>query len=135
MTTAETNKDVVRRFFAAYAAGAAAEIRACLADDFVAHGMPPGYANDADGMVKLMVDMHASMKDCSNQVEDLLGDGERVAARFTTRFVHAGDLMGARATGRPVTVTGMEMYRLAGGRIAELWGEYNMGALFGQGDA
>lgn len=96
------------------------------------YGKPPGYTSDADGLLKLMADMHAGMGECSNTVEDLLGDGDRVVARFTTRFVHVGDVFGVPGTGRRLTTTGMELYRLSDGRIAEMWGEYNLSALFEQ---
>jgi predicted ester cyclase len=53
-------------------------------------------------------------------------------ARFKTHEVHTGELFSVPPSGRTITMTGMEMYRLSGDKIAELWGEYNVSELFGQ---
>jgi predicted ester cyclase len=53
-----------------------------------------------------------------------------VAARYTARATHTGELFGAPPSGRTVTITGIEIYRLAGGKITEYWGEANMSELF-----
>ncbi|MDQ4092185.1 MAG: ester cyclase [Actinomycetota bacterium] len=52
-----------------------------------------------------------------------------MAVRYTARATHAGELFGIPPRGRTVTMTGIETYRLAGGRIAEYWGEANMSEL------
>jgi hypothetical protein len=58
---------------------------------------------------------------------------DRVVVRYTVRATHSGELFGAPPTGRSVTFTGVEIYRLAGSRIAEYWGEADMSALFAGG--
>lgn len=62
--------------------------------------------------------------------EHLIAENDLVAARYTARATHTGELFGAPPSGRTVTITGIEIYRLAGGRIAEYWGEANMSELF-----
>ena len=55
---------------------------------------------------------------------------DRVAVRYTTRARHVGELFGAAPSGRTVTFTGIEVYRLLEGKIVEYWGEANMSDLF-----
>ncbi|MBV8996938.1 MAG: ester cyclase [Pseudonocardiales bacterium] len=42
-----------------------------------------------------------------------------MAVRYTARATHTGELFGAPPSGRTVTITGIEIYRLAGGSIVE----------------
>ncbi len=128
--TAEDNKQVVRRLFAAFAACDDREMDEVLAPDFIAHNMPPGLSNDAEGMKQSAALMHVGLRDCRNEIEDLVAEGDKVVARYTTRATHAGELFGAPASGRPVTMTGMELYRVANGKVAEYWGEYNISELY-----
>jgi len=131
MKNSDSNKTLLRNFFSAYGAGDARTMRQLLAPDFVVHGMPPGYAGDTDGFIALAAAFKSAMSDCHNTVEDLIAaEDDKVVARFTTRFVHASEILGVRPSGRRITTTGIEVYRLADGKIAELWGEYNMAELF-----
>jgi steroid delta-isomerase-like uncharacterized protein len=54
-------------------------------------------------------------------IDDALVDGDRALIRWTFRGTQTGPYLGHPATGRTVAVTGMNLFRLAGGRIAELW--------------
>ena len=53
--------------------------------------------------------------------EDLFGEGDRVVVRYTSRGTHKGDLMGIPPTGKQVTVTGIDIMRIANGKILEEW--------------
>ncbi len=65
-------------------------------------------------------------------VEEMVAEGDRVAARFTARGVHKGEFMGLPPTGTPIIMTGIEIFRIENGRIAELWGEANLLGLMQQ---
>jgi steroid delta-isomerase-like uncharacterized protein len=54
-------------------------------------------------------------------VEDQIAEGDKVLTRWTFRGTHTGEFMGAAPTGRQVSVTGMNLFRIAGGKIAEIW--------------
>jgi steroid delta-isomerase-like uncharacterized protein len=54
-------------------------------------------------------------------VEDQIAEGDRVAVRWTFTGRHAGAFMGVAPTGREVRVTGVNVFRLAAGQIAEIW--------------
>lgn len=134
MTTASTtvtdaNKDTVRHLFASFAASDDAAFDRLLAPDFVCHGMPPGVPPNADGLKQCSRLFHAGLTECSNVIEDLVAEGDRVVVRYTTRAVHSGELFGVLPSGRTVTLTGIEIYRVYGGRVAEAWFEGDMSDL------
>jgi predicted ester cyclase len=54
-------------------------------------------------------------------IEDVIGEGDRVYARFTTRGTNTGTLMGIPPTGLPVTVHEMSCHRLENGKVVESW--------------
>ena len=54
-------------------------------------------------------------------IEDMIAEGDRVVIRFTYRGTHKGDLMGIPPTGKQVTVTGIDIMRIANGKILEEW--------------
>lgn len=65
-------------------------------------------------------------------LNDLVAEGDLVAVRFTARGVHQGAFMGLPATGKSITMTGIEIFRIEDGRIAELWGEADLLGLMQQ---
>ena len=52
----------------------------------------------------------------------MIAEGEKVVVRFTDRGTHHGDGMDLPPTGKQVTWTGIDIFRIADGRIAEGWG-------------
>jgi predicted ester cyclase len=63
-------------------------------------------------------------------VEDLVAEGDRVAARLRFTGTHTGDAWFGRApTGREIDVTAMMFFRLRGGLVVEVWEDYDEHAL------
>jgi steroid delta-isomerase-like uncharacterized protein len=54
-------------------------------------------------------------------VEDIIAEGELVVARWSCRGTHKGDLSGIAPTGRQFTISGVSIARIAGGKMAEGW--------------
>jgi predicted ester cyclase len=54
-------------------------------------------------------------------IEDQIAEGDKVVTRWSTSAVHTGNLMGIPASGKPGMVSGITISRVAGGRIAEEW--------------
>ena len=65
-------------------------------------------------------------------VEQLIAEGDLVAMRGTFRGVHRGEFAGIPATGRPVAAPLMISYRIADGRIAEHWLQFDGGSVVAQ---
>jgi steroid delta-isomerase-like uncharacterized protein len=55
------------------------------------------------------------------EIEQLVAEGDLVAARYLVQGTHRGEFLGIPGTGRPMTIQASESYRLAGGKLAEQW--------------
>jgi hypothetical protein len=62
-------------------------------------------------------------------VEDAIESGDRVVVRWRAQGTHSGRLTGIKPTGNRIDVTGITIYRFAGGRIVESWAQADMAAL------
>ncbi len=51
--------------------------------------------------------------------------GSQVAVRWTATGTHRGAFLGVPASGRTVRFAGIEIIRIAGGKIVERWGEWD----------
>lgn len=54
-------------------------------------------------------------------VDDQISAGDKVATRWTGRGTHSGEIAGIAPTGKEVTVTGLTISRLEGGKVVEQW--------------
>jgi steroid delta-isomerase-like uncharacterized protein len=72
----------------------------------------------------------AAFPDLNITIDDVIGEGNKVVKIWTANSTHKGDFMGIPATGKPIVVKGIEMFRIADGKIAELWASMdNLGML------
>ncbi len=55
----------------------------------------------------------------------MLAEGDRVVTRLTVRGTHQGDFQGIPPTGKPVTVSGINIDRIANGKIQESWAQFD----------
>jgi predicted ester cyclase len=65
--------------------------------------------------------VHAAFTDVEVVVDALLVEGDTMAWRWTLTGVHSGPLHGIAATGRRVTLKGMNVQRLVDGKVVEHW--------------
>ena len=128
----EENKSIVRRFFeVGPSRGDLNAANELLAPDFVLHGPLP-CSPGVRGIDEVVFACRAAFQGLDVTVEDMVAEKDMVAARFTARGIHTGAFMGLAPTGKPITMTGMEIFRLENGKIAELWGEANLLGLMQQ---
>jgi NTE family protein len=93
-----------------------------FADGYVLHfpGAPP---LDAQGHAAVMGSFRASFPDLRVRVLEQIVEGDRVANHVEVTGTHTGAAFnGVPATGKPIRITGSNVMRFAGGRIAETWG-------------
>ena len=67
--------------------------------------------------------------------DQVIAAGEQVAARWTTRGTHDGDLLGFAATGNPVEFTGISFFTVRCGKIVEFQTEMDAAGMLGQVEA
>jgi len=70
--------------------------------------------------------------DLVTTLEDVFAIGDRVAVRGIDRATHQGEFMGRAASGRTVTMTWIEIFRLVDGKAVEGWVETDMQHLMDQ---
>jgi steroid delta-isomerase-like uncharacterized protein len=67
----------------------------------------------------------AAFPDGQFTVENIIAEEDLVAIHWSWRGTHQGEYMGIASTGKQVTETETTFYRIAGGKIAEMWGDEN----------
>lgn len=118
------NKALVRGFFEdVWSTGDIARRDAFLASDYRGHLSGSPQTIDRNGWTTWFQGFRSAFPDARFTVEDMIAEGDRVAARLTMRGTHSGPLNGIPATGRSVVVSGMSIERVADGRIVEGWNE------------
>jgi len=111
----EANKALVRRYFLLLSEGDLAKLDEVFSPDFL--DRTPGNPNPTRGpgaIRETQTKAREIFSDISYLLDDLLADGDRVAARYTVRARH-------KATNHSIEVTGASFFRIAGGRIEEGW--------------
>ena len=103
-----------------------------LSGDFVEHNPPPGMPGNRDGFKDFVRYIHQAFADQLHTVHDQIAVGDRVVERWTMTATHAGEFMGVPATGKRITRTGIDISRLASGRIVEHWTECDLLGLLAQ---
>jgi steroid delta-isomerase-like uncharacterized protein len=71
-----------------------------------------------EGMYK---GFHAATSDLRLEIHETIGDGDRLAARYTVNGTHTGELMGIPATGREISMTGITIMHFEDGKVVERW--------------
>ena len=126
MSVAE-NKEIIRRFYEEGAnARNAAVIAELVAPDFIGYypDVAEGLGGISRGPQALIQDLNniaAMLPDFRTTIEDMVGEGDKVGIRGSTRGNHTGEIPGVRPTGRAVSFTWSAIYRLADGKIVERW--------------
>jgi steroid delta-isomerase-like uncharacterized protein len=77
---------------------------------------PPGY-------LEIIQMMRSGFPDIQWTLEELIAEGDKVAARFTMRGTHQGTFFGVPPTGKKITVQALNIYRFADGQIVEERGQ------------
>jgi steroid delta-isomerase-like uncharacterized protein len=106
-----------------------------LVDRFVAEGYRNHNAFVADGREanrQFWGAFFTGLPDLSVTMEDLVTSGDRVVGRFVYRGTHTGELMGIPATGKPVEMRSIDIWRVEDGMFAEHWDELNLMQMFQQ---
>ena len=120
----EQNKAIARRWGEeVWGKGSLDAIDELLAADIIFNYPPPGVAPNREAYKQTVTMFQVALPDIQYTVEDMVAEGDRVAVRWTGRGTHKGEFMGIPPTGKPVTITGISILRIAGGKIVEEWTE------------
>jgi steroid delta-isomerase-like uncharacterized protein len=124
MTTAE-NKRIARRFFSAWDSAT----DPAVVDELAAPTLRvfyPLFGTPSEGHAafkRALAALHRAFPDLVVTVEDEVAEGDRVALRWTMRGTHRGSFFGNPPTGQAIAWSGLTLYRLVDGKVAEEIGE------------
>ncbi|GAB7187465.1 hypothetical protein ATKI12_7296 [Kitasatospora sp. Ki12] len=123
MDTIERNKSTVTAFIdALFSKGDLGAVDEYLAEDFVNHDPPLGGGADREGMRRAGALFRAACPDWHSDQDLVIGEGDLVVEHFTASGTHRGELFGVAPSGRPLSLPGINIFRVRDGRIVERWG-------------
>ena len=125
-------KDVVRRLTdEVFINGNVDVINELVADNYVDNDPIPGLGNDREALRQL-AGMVTAFSDKKMVLDDFYAEGDIVTENWTMVGRHTGDFLGVKPQGNEVTVRGVEIWRVKGGKIVEHWGVVDMLTAFTQ---
>jgi steroid delta-isomerase-like uncharacterized protein len=125
----EENKALLRRWFEEVWNKRRPEaIDEMFAADGLAHGLSDDEAKPLRGPAEFKP-FHAvfcgAFPDIEVVAEDMIAEGDMVAARCSVRGKHTGDHLGVAASNASVQFTGMAIVRIKDGMIVEGWNNFD----------
>lgn len=128
----DQNKEIVRRLLEqGVGAGDENVISELVAPDAALHNPFPGQPQGAEGVGARVKQLRAGF-DYTLTVDDLIAEGDRVAARSTIKGKHTGEFLGTPATQNEVKMEDMSVIRIADGKVAEWWEELDVASVLQQ---
>jgi steroid delta-isomerase-like uncharacterized protein len=125
----EENKELVRRWFdEVWNKGRADAIEEMFDENGIAHGLSDDPSNPMKGprdyrpFYKVFREAFPNLQVV---IEDMVAEGDKVAARCSVRGKHEGEFLGRAATQSPVDFTGITIVRINNGKIVEAWNNFD----------
>jgi steroid delta-isomerase-like uncharacterized protein len=106
-------------------------IRELLSPDALVHGHAAGPLRGPEEFVQLAHQVRSAFPDLTMTVEDIFGDGDKVAARWVVRGTQTGEGFGP-PSGKPVVVHGTSIAQFKDGKIAAGWDNWDRLGMYEQ---
>ena len=119
------NIEIARRFELAFRAGEQATVDELADPRLVDHNARPDQDATLAGFKLKIEEMLSIFPDLVEELEDIVGSGDTVATRWTLTGSQQQDFMGIPARGQRIEVEGMNFYRIADGRITDVWTQFD----------
>lgn len=122
----EENKALVRRYMEeSFNQGNISVIDQLVSSDFVYH-QSAGRDLSTEAYKKMAIMTQNAFPDGHMEMDDLFAEGDKVACRFTVIGTHTGEYQGIPPTGKKITFQAINIFRVADGKIAEIWSRVNL---------
>jgi predicted ester cyclase len=133
MSSSDSNKALVRRFYEEIDKGNINILDELVAEDYIDHNPPPipNLPKGREG-VKQAFRVLQQATPGYHHIEDQIAEGDKVVTRLTSVGKHERDLPGAPRTGNDMKVTSITIHRIANGTLVEKWSEKDTLALLQQ---
>ena len=99
---------------------------ACRTPDYKAHMSGAPGPLDSAGWMGFLSAFTLALPDAHISVESSLAEEDVVASRWTITGTHRGEFQGVPATGKQVTITGIDFSHIVDGKIAEHWAQFDV---------
>jgi len=133
--SAKENKALMHRFLEEWNKGKASAMAAIdeiYATDFVAHSGSSEDLRGINAVRQSMKEEFSAFPDLHYTLDDVVVEGDKVAARYTMTGTHKGEFMGIPATNKKVVVRAISINRIVGGKFVEEWGMFDTLSLMQQ---
>jgi predicted ester cyclase len=122
--SAEENKALVRRYVEEFVDRSNFDLsEEIFVPNFVRYDAGPDQVSRVEDLKHFFAMLHSGFPGFQSTIEDLLSEGDKVALRFTFRGIHQGEFMGIAPTGKEVTMSGIDILRIADGKLVEMWNQ------------
>lgn len=124
--TPEERKEFVRRAYEeVFNAGDLAKADAYFGPDFVNRAGPPDWPRGPEHARRVVMLLRAAFPDLRYTIDEVIVEGDTIAARWTARGTHTGSFTGPTTTipptERPIMFQGITMGRVVDGKAGESW--------------
>ncbi len=104
-----------------------------LTEDHLDHTPMPGVPERGiEGVRRSLEMIRAAFPDLHQSIDEMVEEGDKLLILGTFTGTHQGDFMGIPATGKRVSVLGMDLVRIENGKFAEHWGLFDQASLMQQ---
>ena len=94
-----------------------------VASDFLGHSTTE--YRGPKGQLKRFANLFDALRDCVFTIQDQIAEGDKVVTRWLARGIQIGEFEGLHPTGEMATITGIDVFRIAHGKIIEGWSNAN----------
>lgn len=122
----EENKALAQRWIEeAWNKGDLTIVEELIAPNYVLHDPTRPGLIGREGIKQSVAMFRTAFPDLHFTIEEQVAEGDMVVIRYTVQGTHQGPFMGIAATGKMGTLTGIDIYRIADGRIEEAWSNWD----------
>jgi len=121
-TSTQSNIEAQQAFGDAVNSGKLDLLDNLVAPDSVDNDPAPGQGAGPQGFKDFFAEMRSAFPDLHIEVAHLVADENNVSFAYTLTGTHEGPLMGHEATGKKISVRGMQISRFENGLLVERWG-------------
>lgn len=118
MSTDE-NKALVAKRFEELDNGNLGVLDELFTPDYVLHFPGVDAPLDLDQTKLFYSRLYSALPDLRHTIEEQVAEGDKVVTRWTARGTHQGELLGTGSTGMEIVFSGINIYTVADGKLAE----------------
>jgi steroid delta-isomerase-like uncharacterized protein len=96
------------------------------ASDVFYHEPSAGEIIGLEPLKQFVITWRTAFPDSLLAIDEQVGEGDRIATRWTFTGTHKGAFRGLAPTGRPIKFTAMYFYRFVGGKVVEIHAMVNL---------